>query len=264
MKPEPIAQQKAGPGTPGPEKKPGFINSFFAFENLRSLAILILIIFAFRWSVVSPYHVPTASMEPTIKVGDRLLAYKLAYDLKIPFTNVVAAAWGKPRRGDIIVFRYPKDPDIDYVKRVIAVAGDSVQMIDDIIYINGEPQERLDHNFDRSILTDIEDNKDGKLLYKEKLDGQIHWVMQNEPASRTRMFTRSTWPEKGNEPYAVPKESVFVVGDNRDNSTDSRFWKEVPLSYVRGKALFVIWSVFTPRESSWPLFRFGRFGHWLS
>ena len=131
--------------------------SFWSPENLRSILVLIVLIFCFRWSVASPYHVPTASMEPTIKVGDRLLAFKLSYNLKVPFTDVVVWEWGKPERGDIIVFRYPKDPDIDYVKRVVGVAGDEISMVDDILHINGEPQARVDHNFDRDILTDIED-----------------------------------------------------------------------------------------------------------
>jgi signal peptidase I len=239
------------------KEKPGF----FSFDNLRSLAVLIVIIFALRWSVASPYHVPTASMEPTIKVGDRLLAFKLAYNLKVPFTDIVVAEWGKPKRGDIIVFRYPEDPDIDYVKRVVAIGGDRIEIKDDILHINGEPQAIIDHNFDRSVLSDIDDNKEIKLLYQETLSGVKHWVMQNIPSARR--FTSSRWPPDGSDPYIVPEEGVFVVGDNRDNSTDSRRWNHVPLNYIRGKALFVIWSVYTPRASSFPDFRFGRFGEWL-
>jgi signal peptidase I len=237
--------------------KPGF----FSFDNLRSLAILIVAIFAVRWSVASPYHVPTASMEPTIKVGDRLLAFKLAYDLKIPFTDVTLAKWGTPQRGDIIVFKYPRDPEIDYVKRIVAVAGDVVRFEDDILYVNDEPQGRVLAETDRTVLDDIEDVKEDKILYKETLFGLEHYTMQNIPAARR--FTRPTWPPPGSEPYKVPEDSVFCVGDNRDNSTDSRVWGQVPLSYVRGKALFVIWSVHTPRDASWPAFRFDRFGQWL-
>jgi len=241
-------------------EKPGFVSSFFGFENLRSLAILILVIFAFRWSVVSPYHVPTASMEPTIKVGDRLLAFKLSYNFKVPFTDFVVASWGTPKKGDIIVFRYPKDPDIDYVKRVVGVAGDSLQIKNDTLYVNGVAQPRAAHEFDRTILDDIEDQKSIKMLYRETLEGTEHWVLQNEPGQRH--FTRSDWPASG-EPYVVPQESVFVMGDNRDNSTDSRAWGEVPLSYIRGKAIFVIWSIYSPPESTWPKMRFNRFGHVL-
>ena len=234
------------------ERVPGF----WSPENLRSIVVLIAVILCFRWSVASPYHVPTASMEPTIKVGDRLLAYKLAYNLKIPFTDTVLAGWGEPQRADIIVFKYPKEPDIDYVKRVVGVAGDHIRIADDILYVNDTPQLRDDHNADRTILEDIEDRKDIKELYREKLGPVEHWVMQNRPEART--FSSSTWPATGS--FEVPKDSVFVCGDNRDNSTDSRVWGVVPLSYVRGKALIVIWSMYSPKEAFLPRFRFDRFG----
>ncbi len=238
-------------------EKPGF----FSTDNLKSMGLLILVILALRSSVASPYHVPTASMEPTIKVGDRLLAFKMAYEVKVPFTNITIASFGTPKRGDIIVFRYPKDPEIDYVKRVVGVAGDELQIIDDILYVNGKAMERVDLNNDRAILDDINDPKEIKLLYKENLDGLNHWVMQNIPSAR--QFTRKDWPAPGSGPYKVKENSVFCIGDNRDNSTDSRVWNEVPLEYVRGKALFVIWSLFTPRDANFPSFRFDRFGSWL-
>lgn len=237
--------------------KPGF----FSFDNLTSLGVLVLAIFALRWSVASPYHVPTASMEPTIKVGDRLLAFKLAYNLKVPFTDFTLAEWGTPQRGDIIVFKYPRDPDIDYVKRVVAVAGDEVKVVDDILYVNGEAQPRVDADEQRAFLDDIEDDKSVKHLYKETLFGLEHWVMQNIPSARR--FSRSSWPPAGAPAYKVPENSVFCIGDNRDNSTDSRVWGQVPLEYVRGKALFVIWSIFTPHDSSFPTPRWDRFGKWL-
>ena len=141
--------------------------SFWSPENLRSIIVLVFLIFCFRWSIASPYHVPTASMEPTIKVGDRLLAFKLAYNLKVPFTDIVLLSWGEPERGDIIVFRYPKDTDIDYVKRVVGLAGDRIKFRDDVLYINDEPQSRTMKGFDRSVLDDIADHKEIKDLYKE-------------------------------------------------------------------------------------------------
>ncbi len=242
---------------------------FFSFENFRSLGILILIILALRWSVASPYHVPTASMEPTIKVGDRLLAFKLAYDFKLPFTDWVIFSWGTPKRGDIIVFKYPRDPDIDYVKRIVAVAGDEILLKDDILYINGAPQPMEAFESDRSILEDIYDNKDQKSLFKETLTGVNHWVIQDQSI---RHYKSKTWPPDG-VPKKISENSVFVIGDNRDNSTDSRFWGEVPLSYVRGKATFVIWSLYQPKqdaaasESFWStfryVFRYNRIGYWL-
>lgn len=242
---------------------------FFSVENLRSLAVLVIVILALRWSVASPYHVPTASMEPTIKVGDRLLAFKLAYNLKFPFTDWVMASWGSPKRGDIIVFKYPRDPDTDYVKRVVAVGGDRIQLINDILYVNDKPEPKVAASeADRAILSDIYDFKTHKDLYKEDLDGVMHWVIQDKP--EVRRFASNYWPPQGSPPARVPENSVFVIGDNRDNSTDSRVWGEVPLDYVRGKAMFVIWSLYFPRkddtreEEGWPVFRYNRIGHWLN
>lgn len=199
-------------------------------------------------------------MEPTIKVGDRLLAFKLAYNLKIPYTDIVVAEWGKPKRGDIIVFRYPNDPDIDYVKRVVAIGGDEIQFLDDIMYINGQAQPRSSHNDDRAVLDDIEDNKSHKDLYVEKLDGRSHWVIQN--ISSYRQPGKRNWPSETTK-FRVPDNSVFCVGDNRDNSHDSRVWKEVTMSYVRGKALFVLWSWYFTQDSPLPVIRWNRFGKWL-
>ena len=237
------------------KKKPGF----WSPENLKSLFFLILLVLCFRWSIASPYHVPTASMEPTIKVGDRLLAFKLSYGLKIPFTDTSVVEWGKPAHGDIIVFRYPKEPQIDYVKRVVGLPGDKIRVENNMIFINGKPQKKIDHNFDRSILTDIDDNPEIKNLYREKLENVEHWVLQDKPGPYS--VFRSRFPSDGE--YTVPQDSLFVMGDNRDNSTDSRSWGVVPMPYVRGKALFVIWSMFSSENETLPSFRFTRFGHWL-
>lgn len=232
--------------------------SFWSPENLRSILILVVLIFAFRWSIASPYHVPTPSMEPTIKVGDRLLALKLSYGLKVPFTDYSLLEWGTPQRGDIIVFKFPKDPEIDYVKRVVAVAGDKIQFINNRMYLNGKEQPMTDHNEDRAILSDIKDNPGGKLLYKEDLEGLDHWVILNK--NRVSPLDIGNWPADG-QPYVVPEDSVFVVGDNRDNSLDSRSWYQVPLSYVKGKAQFVLWSLHDEPGSTLPGLRTNRFGH---
>jgi len=242
-----------------PQTKPGF----WSPENLRQLGILVLAIFAFRWSVASPYHVPTASMEPTIKVGDRLLAFKLSYDLKVPFTDISLASWGIPKRGDIIVFKYPQNPEIDYVKRVVGMPGDHIKVEANILYINGVAQERTNANGERTILEDITNNPDQKDLFKENLSGLEHWVMQDKNTSPYYDIGRK-FPADG-EDRVVPENSFFVMGDNRDNSTDSRSWGFVPNSYVRGKALFVLWSWYNLDEDGlWPTVRFNRFGHLLN
>ncbi|MCX6129614.1 MAG: signal peptidase I, partial [Proteobacteria bacterium] len=137
-----------------------------------------------------------------------------------------------------------------------------IKVESNILYINGNPQSREDFNKDRSILVDITNAPEQKNLFRENLEGLDHWVMQDKISSPYFDMSRK-FPADG-EDRVVPENSLFVMGDNRDNSTDSRSWGFVPYNYVRGKALFVLWSWYSPEGSGfWPSVRFDRFGHWL-
>ena len=230
---------------------------FFSVENFKSLGFLALLIFAIRWTIISPYHVPTASMEPTIMVGDRLLALKFYYDIKLPFTDISLLKINDLKRADIIVFRYPGDLSLDYVKRVVGLPGDKIQLVNDLLFINGQPQPRRDHNFQRTVLEGAKDNK-SKNLFRETLEGTEHWTMNLKDDFRP--FSRGTFPSEDSF-FTVPENSVFVMGDNRDNSADSRVWGIVPYNYIRGKAYLVLWSFYESDDGY--RFRFNRFGRFL-
>lgn len=230
------------------EKKP------FTLDDLRILFYMVLLALTIRSSIIAPYEVPTASMEPTIKVGDRIIANKLAYGLQIPFVAITLIPWGGVKRGEIIVFRFPNDPNLDFVKRVVAIAGDKVQIINDRLYLNGVPTYRSDTLENRSILDDVGDRADIKNLYVEKIDQESFFVTQDTKG--TNSIKNRNWPLTG-IPYEVPEESVFVMGDNRDNSLDSRKWEHVPLKNVKGRAEFVVWSS-KSSKGFWPKVRWGR------
>jgi len=231
--------------------------SIFGFTSLRSLFALVFFILILRSSIVSPYHVPTPSMEPTIKVGDRLLAFKAAYELRLPFTDYTLMQFGTPKRGDIVVFKYPKDPSVDhYVKRVVGVAGDEIKIVDDVLHVNNQPVQLISAEDQRAMLWDVQE-ADKKLLFIERSTDSEHFVMRDK--DETRHPGLQNFPAR-RENIVVPEGSVFVLGDNRDTSNDSRHWGEVPLSYVRGKAILVIWSMYDPGGDEWHSLRFSRFG----
>ena len=140
---------------------------------------LIIALLALRWTVVEPYVVPTGSMEPTLKCGDRLYALKCAYDIRFPFTDWILFRTGKVKRGDVFLFRAPPNPDQTYVKRVIGIPGDRIRYNDGKLFINDQEIVKTPRRFDRPIhhvMYDIEDQQD-KTLYIEQLGDVKHYVM---------------------------------------------------------------------------------------
>lgn len=231
-------QQQGASPTPLPPEEKSASQRLFTLEELRVIGYLIFLALCIRSSIMAPYEVPTASMEPTIMVGDRIIANKLAYGLRMPFFGYKLLHWGDVQRGDIIVFTFPKNPKLDFVKRVVAVAGDTIQIIDDRLYLNGELIERSSPLLDRTILEHAEDRPAAKELFVEDLGDHSFYITQTTGKNTVR---NRHWP-LSRRAYTVPPEAVFVMGDNRDNSTDSRHWENVPLTNIKGKAQFVFWS----------------------
>lgn len=179
-------------------------------ESIFIALALALIIRAF---LVQAFSIPSGSMEPTLLVGDYLLVNKFAYGIRNPFSNNILIPWGEPQRGDVVVFIYPMDPTKDYIKRVIGLPGDRIQIINKKLYINGRITQ---------IPPPSDDPSAPRAVYREP---------EITPTERDNFG-----------PVVVPKDSYFVMGDNRDHSYDSRFWGFVPMDNFRGKAFIMYFS----------------------
>jgi signal peptidase I len=196
-------------------------------ETIESLIIAALIALFVRSFFIQAYKIPSGSMEPTLLIGDHLLVNRLSYVAKVPVLDTVIFTLGKPKRGDIVVFRYPVDPSKDFIKRVIATEGETVEVKDKIIYING----------------------------KRTPDS---WGRYKDSSIVPGIFS----PKDNMKAVTVPKDACFVMGDNRDNSADSRFWGFVKKEHLVGKALILYFSWDSDTESFLNYVRWSRIG-WL-
>ncbi|MGQ9921145.1 MAG: signal peptidase I [Desulfobacca sp.] len=200
-------------------------------EYLEAIVIALLLALFIRAFVVQAFSIPSGSMLETLQIGDYLLVNKFSYGIRNPFTNKVLIPLGQPQRGDIVVFIFPPDPSKDFIKRVVAVAGDTVKIVDKKLYVNEQPLDLPQATF-----------KDNHII-----DQNDHWILSAGASGVHR---------DNFGPYTVPPGHVFVMGDNRDHSYDSRFWGPVPLDNVRGKAWLIYFS--WDQQKFWP--RWGRIG----
>jgi signal peptidase I len=191
-------------------------------EYAEAIIVALALALFIRTFVVQAFKIPSGSMEPTLQIGDHILVNKFIYGVKIPFTTIQLFPLENPQRGDVLVFIYPLDPSKDFIKRVVAVEGDTVKMVSKKLYING---------------IEVPDS---------------HAVYTEESAFSGEVQKRDNFG-----PVTVPKEALFVLGDNRDRSLDSRFWGFVPLEDVRGKAFIIYWSW----DSQGTTVRWNRLGH---
>ncbi|MBE0541553.1 MAG: signal peptidase I [Verrucomicrobia bacterium] len=200
-------------------------------KEIRPLLILVFILFAVRSSLADWNDVPTGSMRPTILEGDRIFVNKVAYDLKVPFTTWHVAGWGDPQRGDIVVFFSPHD-GTRLVKRVIGLPGDTIELRGNQLVINGTNVEYQPVTEER--LRDIPaTEREGRVFASEQLPGQTHAVAGYPAAPAPRTFA----------PIVVPRGEYFMLGDNRDDSFDSRFWGTVKRTEIVGRATAVVLSL---------------------
>ena len=200
-------------------------------REYRGTAVFLLLMLAFRSSFADVYQVPTGSMKPTVVEGDRVLMEKMAYDLRVPFTNLVLWHRADPKRGDIVTLYSPQDGE-RLLKRVIGVPGDAVGMRDDVLYINGVAQADLP-----PVAGEGADLPDAGLyeFKQEALTGHRHAVMFDPSRPAMRDFG----------PVAVPEGEYFVMGDNRDDSKDSRYIGFIRERAISGRA-FAVWFSLDP------------------
>ncbi len=199
-----------------------------------SFVYLVVALFALRWTIVEPYVVPTGSMEPTLKTGDRLYALKCAYDVRFPFTDYILFRTGEVKRGDVILFKAPTDPSVTFVKRALGLPGDKIEFRNGHVFINGKEIEKTPIDPatpDRQVMYDIEYEK-FKTLYFEQLGDVKHYAILSNYDGNLRNYQEVT----------IPPGHLFAVGDNRDNSSDSRAWGFVPMENLKGRAMFIWFS----------------------
>jgi signal peptidase I len=201
------------------------------------LVVLALILFSLRSSLADWNDVPSGSMLPTVLVGDRILVNKLAYDLKVPFTTLHVAEWSAPQRGEVVVFYSPHDGE-RLVKRVIGLPGDTVELKDNRLIVNDQPVDYA--SLDQAVLTHVSAADKNRQEYAcEVLQGHPHAVAAIPFTMARRDFPRSV----------VPPGHYFMMGDNRDESFDSRYFGTVPRREIIGRAEAVVFSL--DRENNW-------------
>lgn len=195
-------------------------------EYSKAFFPVIFIVLVLRSFVAEPFRIPSGSMMPTLLVGDFILVNKFAYGLRLPVLNTKILDLGEPQRGDVVVFRYPEDPSVDYIKRVVGVPGDRVAYRDKILYINGEAMVQTPIGSYVGVGSGV--SSSGADLRDESLGGVMHRILVRPGASGVEGELR------------VPPGHYFMMGDNRDNSKDSRYFGPVPEGNLVGKA-FMIW-----------------------
>jgi signal peptidase I len=216
-------------------------------EYPKSFFPVILVVFLLRSFLVEPFKIPSGSMLPTLVVGDFILVNKFTYGIRLPILNVKVVNINEPKRGEVMVFRYPENPSLDYIKRVIGVPGDKVTYRNKRLSINGEDvkvQPDGQYSYIETGLSFVVAQK-----FLEHLDGHTHAILTMPEIPVVRLADVRRFPFHSNCAYnetgfscTVPPGNYFMMGDNRDSSSDSRYWGFVPEENIIGKAFMIWWN----------------------
>ena len=207
------------------------IKRSFYKEWIEPFLIAAVVALFIRQFVVEAFKIPSGSMIPTLTIGDHLLVNKFVYGPRIPFTDTRIFTWKEPKRGDVIVFKYPQDESKNFIKRVVGVPGDKIQIINGKLNINDQVVAITPTGPPADTSVEAGQSFGKPMLYEEQLGTVRHEI---------QYFHNQSGENFG--PKIVPQDSVFVMGDNRDNSQDSRFWGFVKYNKILGRALIIYWS----------------------
>ncbi|TXI18749.1 MAG: signal peptidase I [Nitrosomonas sp.] len=216
-------------------------------EYPKSFFPIILIVFSLRSFVIEPFKIPSGSMIPTLLVGDFILVNKYTYGIRLPVINQKILDINEPKRGDVLVFRYPEDPSIDYIKRIVGLPGDVITYHNKRLIINGEPvrtEYEGDYKYIESGFGYIYSDR-----FSEYLTDQNHSILINQDVKGIQFSNVRQFQFRENCKYQstgftceIPPGNYFTLGDNRDSSSDSRYWGFVPEENIVGKAFMVWWN----------------------
>jgi signal peptidase I len=228
-------------------------------KEILSYIFIFLGVFGFKSTFFEPNHIPSGSMLPTMSIGDFILVKKFAYGFKVPFSEwfgdpVYLTEFTPPKRGDIMVFEYPKDRSILFVKRLIGLPGDEIEVYDNRVYINGKELEQKAVSDSKELRELYDDNKMVRLdldFFKVNLGDMTHY----------KAYNKSHPHHLDQGKLKIPAGHYFMMGDNRDFSSDSRVWGLVPENHIRGKALFVWFNMVYPWSNEKFHFRPWRIGN---
>jgi len=215
-------------------------------EYAKSFFPVILVVFALRSFLVEPFKIPSGSMMPTLLIGDFILVNKYTYGIRLPVLNKKVVQLNNPERGDVMVFRYPADPGLDYIKRVVGVPGDVVEYRNKQLIVNGQPVPSVNTGTYSYVGNGL--NYITAMVYNERLNGVGHAMMTEPGKPAVHPPQVADFPYRENCSYnaegegftcKVPAGQYFMMGDNRDASNDSRYWGFVPDRNIVGKAFFI-------------------------